>query len=133
MYDSDDQDKVVKAALDELNLDQKKFKPAAIKHAISAAKNELIMPEEYRPDEYFKEIAGRVYPRYNALLRASNALDFDDLLMETVCCCRTTSQCANAIRALCACAGRRVSRHEHRAIPFGINDGGQTPQPVLRG
>ena len=48
------------------------------------AKNELITPETYKPDSYFNEIAGRVYGRYNAVLRANNALDFDDLLMETV-------------------------------------------------
>lgn len=84
IYDSDDQINVVKAALAELNLDEKKYKPASIHAAISAAKNELITPERYKPDSYFNEIAGRVYARYNAILRANNALDFDDLLMETV-------------------------------------------------
>jgi DNA helicase-2/ATP-dependent DNA helicase PcrA len=84
IYDSDDQQNVVKAALAELNLDEKKYKPSSIHAAISTAKNELITPEEYKPDSYFNEIAGRVYARYNAVLRANNALDFDDLLMETV-------------------------------------------------
>lgn len=84
IYDSDDQLSVVKAALAELNLDEKKYKPASIHAAISAAKNELITPERYTPDSYFSEIAGRVYARYNAILRANHALDFDDLLMETV-------------------------------------------------
>jgi DNA helicase-2/ATP-dependent DNA helicase PcrA len=84
IYDSDDQQNVVKAALAELNIDEKKYKPSSIHAAISTAKNELITPEEYRPDSYFNEIAGRVYARYNAVLRANNALDFDDLLMETV-------------------------------------------------
>ena len=84
IYDSDDQTNVVKAALAELNIDEKKYKPSSIHTAISAAKNELITPEDYKPDSYFNEIAGRVYARYNAVLRANNALDFDDLLMETV-------------------------------------------------
>lgn len=84
IYDADDQINVVKAALAELNLDEKKFKPAAIHSAIGTAKNELITPEQYRPDNYFNEIAGKVYERYNRVLRANNALDFDDLLMETV-------------------------------------------------
>jgi DNA helicase II / ATP-dependent DNA helicase PcrA len=84
IYDADDQNNVVKAALAEMNLDDKKFKPQAIHNAISTAKNELITPEDYRPDTYFNEIAGRVYTRYNQILRANNALDFDDLLMESV-------------------------------------------------
>jgi DNA helicase-2/ATP-dependent DNA helicase PcrA len=84
IYDSDDQNNVVKAALAELNIDEKKYKPSSIHAAISTAKNELISPEDYTPDSYFNEIVGRVYARYNAILRANNALDFDDLLMESV-------------------------------------------------
>ena len=84
IYDADDQISVVKAALAELNLDEKKYKPSSIHAAISTAKNELIAPENFKADTYFNEIAGRVYARYNAILRANNALDFDDLLMETV-------------------------------------------------
>ena len=84
IFDADDQINVVKAALGELNLDEKKYKPAAIHAVISHAKNELIGPEQYRPGSYFEEIAGRVYARYNQILRANNALDFDDLLMEAV-------------------------------------------------
>jgi DNA helicase-2/ATP-dependent DNA helicase PcrA len=84
IYDSDDQINVVKTALAELNLDDKKFKPASIHSTIGAAKNELIPPEDYNPESYFNEIAKRVYLRYNQILRNNNALDFDDLLMETV-------------------------------------------------
>jgi DNA helicase-2/ATP-dependent DNA helicase PcrA len=84
IYDTDDQTNVVKAALAEMNIDEKKYKPSAVLGAISNAKNELITPDQYKPDSYFNEIAGRVYERYNAILRANNALDFDDLMMETV-------------------------------------------------
>ena len=84
IYDADDQLTAVKAALSQLNLDEKKYKPGAIHHIISTAKNELISPEDFRPDTYFNEIAKRVYEKYNAILRANNALDFDDLLMESV-------------------------------------------------
>jgi DNA helicase II / ATP-dependent DNA helicase PcrA len=84
IFDTDDQTAVVKAALAELNLDEKKYKPSSMLAAISAAKNELIAPEDYTPDSYFNEIAGKVYTRYNQVLRANNAADFDDLLMETV-------------------------------------------------
>lgn len=84
IYDSDDQLTAVKAALSQLNLDEKKYKPGAIHHVISTAKNELITPDDFRPDTYFNEVAKRVYEKYNAILRANNALDFDDLLMESV-------------------------------------------------
>ncbi len=84
IYDADDQLNVVKAALSELNLDEKKYKPGAVHHAISTSKNELIWPEDYKPDTYFNEIVRRVYEKYNAILRANNALDFDDLLTEAV-------------------------------------------------
>ena len=84
IYDSDDQISVVKAAMNELNLDDKRFKPASVHSAISNAKNELLTPDKLTPDTYFNEVAKRVYERYQAVLRANNALDFDDLLMETV-------------------------------------------------
>ena len=84
IYDSDDQLNVVKAALEQLNLDEKKYKPGAIHHIISTAKNELIGPEDFTADSYFNEVAKRVYEAYNRIMRANNALDFDDLLMESV-------------------------------------------------
>ncbi len=84
IFDADDQINVVKSALAELNIDDKKYKPAAIHSVISHAKNELIWPDQFRSKTYFEEVAGRVYARYNQMLRANNALDFDDLLMETV-------------------------------------------------
>jgi DNA helicase-2/ATP-dependent DNA helicase PcrA len=84
IYDADDQISVVKSVLAELNLDEKKYKPQSIHSGISSAKNELITPQEYTPDSYFNEKVGEVYKRYNEVLRANNALDFDDLLMETV-------------------------------------------------
>ncbi len=84
IYDSDDQLKVVKSALDALNLDDKKYKPAAMQNAISTAKNELITPQDLKIETYYSEIVKRVYEKYNAILRTNNALDFDDLLMESV-------------------------------------------------
>lgn len=84
IYDADDQLSVVKAALADLNIDDKKYRPAAVHAVISNAKNNLIKPEQFQPQTYFEEIAGRVYARYNALLRANDALDFDDLIAETV-------------------------------------------------
>lgn len=84
IYDSDDQLAVVKNVLAELNIDDKKYKPAALHARISNAKNELLTPELFQAQSYFDEIAKRVYTRYQQILRANNAVDFDDLLMESV-------------------------------------------------
>ncbi|HEY74955.1 MAG TPA: UvrD-helicase domain-containing protein [Thermoflexia bacterium] len=84
IFDADDQRAVVRQVLRDLNIDDKQYRPPAVHAAISRAKNELIPPEAYRPDTYFGEIVRRVYEQYQQRLRASNGLDFDDLLMETV-------------------------------------------------
>ncbi|HZY41832.1 MAG TPA: UvrD-helicase domain-containing protein [Anaerolineae bacterium] len=84
IFDADDQQHVVKQVLTELNIDDKKYKPSTVLNAISTAKNELITPELYKPPTYWHEMIRRIYPRYQALLRQSNGLDFDDLLLEVV-------------------------------------------------
>ena len=86
IYDADDQLNVIKQSLEEANLDPKQYSPPALQSAISAAKSRLLTPEEYsqRTQSYFEEIVQRVYERYQELLRKSEALDFDDLLLDTV-------------------------------------------------
>ncbi len=84
IYDRADQLGLVKQALKELDLDEKMYRPAAIQGAISKAKRSLLTPEEYNPPSYWHEVAGRTYGRYQQLLRANSALDFDDLLMYAV-------------------------------------------------
>jgi len=84
IYDQSDQEGLVKKALADLNLDDKQFRPAAMLNAISSAKNELQGPDDLQPSDYRQEVISRVYTRYQALLRESNALDFDDLLLEVV-------------------------------------------------
>ncbi len=84
IFDTGDQEALVKQALRDLNLDEKKFKPGTMLAKISSAKNELIGPKEFAAGTYFAEITKRVYAQYQALLVANNALDFDDLLMYTV-------------------------------------------------
>jgi DNA helicase-2/ATP-dependent DNA helicase PcrA len=83
IFDADDQHQLVQQALEHLNLDDKLYPPRSIHSAISQAKNELVPPEAYATHSYYGEIVKRVYERYQALLSASNALDFDDLLMVT--------------------------------------------------
>ena len=84
IYDTDDQLALVRQALRDLNLDEKKFKPTSVLHTISGCKNELIAPDGFHPNTYFEEIVRRAYERYQRLLQTNNAFDFDDLLMQTV-------------------------------------------------
>lgn len=84
IFDTADQLQVVKQVLKELNLDDKKFPPAKLLNGISSAKNELITPNIYSATNYIAEVTKRVYERYQATLQANNAMDFDDLLMNTV-------------------------------------------------
>ncbi len=84
IFDADDQVALVRQVLRDLNLDEKRYTPAAVHAVISRAKNELIGPESFQPTSYFEEVARRVYEQYQERLRANNGLDFDDLLMETV-------------------------------------------------
>ena len=86
IYDDDDQLSLIKQALQELNIDPKRYAPGALRSAISAAKSRLIAPEDYGQvvSSYFDEIVHRVYLRYQGLLGQTQAVDFDDLLMRTV-------------------------------------------------
>jgi DNA helicase-2/ATP-dependent DNA helicase PcrA len=84
IYDEDDQLGLVRQALQDLNLDEKMYRPQAVLATISKAKNELIGPESFAPQTYWQEVVSRVYTRYQQLLLANNAQDFDDLLMNAV-------------------------------------------------
>jgi len=86
IYDSDDQLRLVKEAMNELALSQEKFNPRLFHGMISTAKNELVTVPEFaaHAEEYVQEMAAKVYEKYQALLKQANALDFDDLIMKTV-------------------------------------------------
>lgn len=87
IYDSADQQTVVKACLKELSLDDKKYAPRAVLSQISNAKDALITPAEFekhnRADFYLSKVAD-IYTLYQKKLKANNALDFDDLIVKTV-------------------------------------------------
>ena len=84
IFDTADQRQVTKQALQDLGLDDKKFSPNRMLSGISNAKNELVTPEQYAASNYISEITRRVYQRYQEILVANNAMDFDDLLMNAV-------------------------------------------------
>ena len=84
IMDADDQQSIVKRVLKDLNIDDKLYRPASIHNLISNAKNALQAPAELKTRTYREEIAKRVYEQYEKILRSSNAVDFDDLLMWSV-------------------------------------------------
>jgi len=83
IYDSDDQERIVKAIIRELNLNEKLYRPASVHASISRAKNELIGAEDYPINTYRDEVVKRVYVEYQKRLISMNAVDFDDLLVYT--------------------------------------------------
>src|ERR671928_68708 len=86
IYDQADQVRLVKACLEELERDPKRFVPRGIHTQISNAKNQLIGPGEYasRVASFYDQTVADVYALYQRRLFASNAVDFDDLLLLTV-------------------------------------------------
>ncbi|HEY8646443.1 MAG TPA: UvrD-helicase domain-containing protein [Gaiellaceae bacterium] len=86
IYDQADQVRLVKACLEELERDPKRFVPRGIHSQISNAKNQLIGPDEYasRVASFYDQTVADVYGVYQRRLFASNAVDFDDMLMLTV-------------------------------------------------
>ena len=84
IFDEDDTRAALRRVLDELGLDQKRYSPASISNAISNAKNELQGPAEYPNRSYLDEVVRRCYEGYEALLRRSGGLDFDDLILYLV-------------------------------------------------
>ncbi len=86
IYDEDDAQSAAKACLTELKIDSKKITAGLVRDRISDAKTELVGPEEFAKTAYssdFKKIA-EVYARYEKKLKAAGALDFDDLLVNSV-------------------------------------------------
>jgi DNA helicase-2/ATP-dependent DNA helicase PcrA len=86
IYDSADQVRLVRSVLEELERDPKRFTPKGIHSQISAAKNQLIGPTEYRErvQSFYDQTVAEAYDLYQTRLFASNAVDFDDMLMLTV-------------------------------------------------
>ncbi len=86
IYDEGDALDAVKEAMSKLNIPTQKTNPNAVRHTISSAKNELISAGEYPQYArgFFQETVAKIYLEYEKILRQNYALDFDDLLMETI-------------------------------------------------
>ncbi len=87
VYDTADQQTLMKSCIKELDLDDKKYPPRSVLSQISNAKDKLIDPIEYgninRGDFYLSTVAD-LYELYQRKLKANNAMDFDDLIVNTV-------------------------------------------------
>lgn len=86
IYDSSDQQRVVKQALEQLQISTTNFSPGKVLGAISNAKNELIDVDAFATDahDFFSKTVAKVYRKYQEILTQNHALDFDDLLIKTV-------------------------------------------------
>ncbi|GDX43167.1 DNA helicase [Bacteroidota bacterium] len=90
IYDTDDAKSVLKTVINELNLDDKMYKPAVVYNRISAAKNALITAEEYANDFGLQQEDARanrpaisqIYLAYSKRCFKNGAMDFDDLLLQ---------------------------------------------------
>ena len=88
IYDSSDTKNAIKECIKALDIDEKTLTDKAAASVISQAKNQLIDAElferEYGMSDYRKKQIAKVYRKYTERLRSSNAMDFDDLIMNTV-------------------------------------------------
>lgn len=88
IYDSADSLRLITLVSKGLDLDPKRFAPKAIQHKISALKNELIDADSYASsanyNDPFEQAVAEVFKGYTQRLRQANAMDFDDLIAETV-------------------------------------------------
>ncbi|MFR1225773.1 MAG: ATP-dependent helicase, partial [Mediterraneibacter faecis] len=87
IYDTDDQKTLIKEVCRKVDVDTKVFKERSLLSAISSAKNEMILPDEFELNaggDFAKMKIAKVYREYETQMRANNALDFDDLLVKTV-------------------------------------------------
>ncbi len=86
IYDGDDQSSMIKKIMKELQINSEQFNSRAVLSHISNAKNELKDAESFSniADGYFEEQVSIIYNVYQKKLKENNALDFDDLIMQTI-------------------------------------------------
>ena len=87
VYDTDDQRRLMKSILKELDISEKSITPKSILNEISRAKDSLISPAEYAltvGDDFRLKIISRAYTTYQKRLEDADAMDFDDLINKVV-------------------------------------------------
>jgi len=90
IYDQSDARSLVKTIIKEMGLDDKVYKPSSVADRISMAKNHLLLPQAYAQSSWAKDDASQkrpqvynIYIRYAQRCQQANAMDFDDLLVQT--------------------------------------------------
>ncbi len=84
IYDDQDQQRLLRDCLKELNIPEKTLKARSAASAIDSAKNSALLPDELDRSDYYGELTARVYELYQRRLKRANALDFGDLLLCTL-------------------------------------------------
>ena len=87
IYDQDDSKKAIATCMKDLDIDVKMLPVKSVQNTISRAKDKMITPEAFYSEvgnDYRLKQIGRIYEAYQNKLKASNALDFDDIIMQTV-------------------------------------------------
>jgi DNA helicase II / ATP-dependent DNA helicase PcrA len=86
IYDESDAERLMTVVCRELDYDPKRLSPRSMRHAVSSAKDELLTPGRYadRAMTWFEKKVAPAYELYQRRLREANAVDFDDLIMQTV-------------------------------------------------
>lgn len=94
IYDTDDQRGLVTKILKSMDINTKKVSPSAIHGIISQCKNEMVSPDDYARTARgpYQETVARVYVEYETQLKSNEAIDFDDLLLDTVELFRSNNQ-----------------------------------------
>lgn len=100
IYDADDSRRLLTMISRDMDIDAKKFPPRMLATYISNLKNELIDPETATTDarDGFSKLVAEVFTEYQKRLRGANALDFDDLIGETVAMLQSHPQVAGYYR-----------------------------------
>ncbi len=107
IYDSDDQKKLMISVLKDTNTDDKMFQPKSVLGFISRAKDKLLTPSDCAKEakDFRESKMSELYSEYQKRLKASNALDFDDIIMQTVTLLQNDGEvlsfCQNRFKYVC--------------------------------
>ena len=86
IYDEGDSERVIKMVLKDMNLDDKRFPPRAVRAAIGRAKDNLLSPQQFAAaaGNWYERMVAEAYAGYQQRLHGAGAVDFDDLILRTV-------------------------------------------------
>ena len=107
IYDTDDVKKMIIGVLKDLRMDDKMYQPKTIQNYISRAKDSLLTPDDAEAEacSFREREIIKVYREYQKRMREANAVDFDDIIMQTVLLLKSDeevlSYCQNRFRYVC--------------------------------